>query len=329
MSSRSAPLLLPAWREGGQGFEKPVFHPRSGRKTGKKGGWIHTKHMGLNTNERRGLLYVVIAVGMFATSPVLVRLAYPVSAFQITFWRMALAAPMVFVLSHVLQQPIQLPRQEMGRFAVYGLVTALHFLFYIASLQFTTIAHSLAIVYTAPIFIAMFSVIFLHEPLARRKYAGIVIAIIGVAILAGFEPRFSRRMLFGDLLALGSALWFALYSVIGRSQRDRYPLLTYVFMVYGLAALWLAPAAVLSFKPNYTPMSLLGILLLGIVPAGIGHTLYNAALRRVHAAYANLIATQEVSGGIILGLLILHEVPSANSIVGALIALVGIAAVLL
>lgn len=285
--------------------------------------------MGLNASERRGLLYVAIAVGMFATSPVLIRLAYPVSSFEISFWRMAVAAPMVFVLSHMLRQPVQLPRQDIGRFAIYGLVTALHFLFYIASLQFTTIAHSLALVYTAPIFIAIFSALFLGEPLARRKYAGIAIAIIGVAILSGFEPRLSMRMLVGDMLALGSAVWFGLYSVIGRSQRDRYSLFTYAFAIYGLAAVWLAPAAVLSFKANYTPTALLGILLLGLLPAGIGHTLYNAALRRVHAAYANLIATQEVTGGIILGILVLGEVPSINSLVGAVVALAGIIMVLL
>jgi drug/metabolite transporter (DMT)-like permease len=272
---------------------------------------------------------VALAVGMFATSPVLVRLASPVSPFDITFWRVTVGALTVFVLSHLLNQPIVLPRGDLRRFAIYGLVTALHFLFYIASLEFTTIAHSLAIVYTSPIFIAIMSAVFLGEPLARRKYAGIVVAIAGIAILTGFEPALTPRMLFGDLLALGSAITFGFYSVFGRSQRDRYPLLTYAFMVYGLAALWMAPAAIAAFRPVYSLRALLGIVLLGVFPLGIGHTLYNAAVRRVHAAYANLIATQEVTGGIILGLIILNEVPSANSIVGAVVALVGIVMVLL
>lgn len=283
----------------------------------------------MTADERRGLLYVALAVGMFATSPVLIRLAAPVSSIEITFWRMALAAPTVLALSVVMRQPITLPRADLARFALYGLVAALHFLLYIASLAFTSIAHSLALVYTAPIFIAVFSSVMLGEHIAPRRYAGIVIAIVGVAILAGFEPTMTPRMLFGDLLALGSAICFGFYSVFGRSQRNRYPLLTYAFTVYALAALWLLPAAAASFKPVYTPLAVLAIAFLGIFPLGIGHTLYNAALRKVHAAYANLIATQEVTGGIILGILFLHEIPSPSAVVGAVIAMIGIIIVLL
>jgi drug/metabolite transporter (DMT)-like permease len=273
--------------------------------------------MKLNSSERRGLLYVVLAVVMFATSPVLIRLANPVSSFEITFLRMALAALTVLALSRALRQPIHLQRSDLGRFALYGLVAALHFLLYIASLSFTTIAHSLSLVYTAPIFIAILSAAFLGEHIPRRKYGGIAVAVLGL------------RMLFGDVLALGSAVCFGFYSVFGRSQRDRYPLLTYAFAVYGMAALWLVPVAAMSFKPVYTPVAVVGILFLGVFPLGLGHTLYNAALRRVHASYANLIATQEVTGGILLGFLVLGEVPGANAIIGCLMTLGGILLVLL
>lgn len=283
----------------------------------------------MTADERRGLLYVALAVGMFATSPVLIRMAAPVSSFEITFWRMALAAPTVLALSIIMRQPIALPRGDLRRFVLYGLVAALHFLLYIASLAFTTIAHSLALVYTAPIFIAIFSSLMLGEHMAPRKYIGIVVAVVGVAILAGFEPALTPRMLLGDLLALGSAVCFGFYSVFGRSQRTRYPLFTYAFTVYALAALWLLPVAAASFQPVYSPVAILAIVFLGVFPLGLGHTLYNAALRQVHAAYANLIATQEVTGGIILGLLILGEMPSINSIVGALVAMIGIIIVLL
>lgn len=285
--------------------------------------------MRLDPSERRGLLYVAAAVAMFATTPVLIRMASPVAPVDITFWRMAVAALTVLALSVVMRQPVQMQRAELGRFAVFGLVAALHFFLYISSLSFTTIAHSLALVYTAPIFIAIFSAVFLKEPLARRKYAGIVVTIVGIAILAGFEPLMNPRMFFGDLLALGSAVCFAVYSVIGRSQRGRYPLLTYAFLVYAVAALWLLPPAAVAFKPVYTPAAIVAILLLGIFPLGIGHTLYNAAVRRVHAAYANLIATQEVTGGILLGWLLLGEVPTPSALVGAGISMLGVVMVLL
>ena len=50
---------------------------------------------------------------------------------------------------------------------------------------YTSIAHSLALVYTAPIFVAIFSWLFLKEGMSRRKWLGTLVAVVGVAILAG------------------------------------------------------------------------------------------------------------------------------------------------
>ncbi len=284
----------------------------------------------MTADERQGLSYVGIAVLFFSTSPVLIRwAAASLTAFEITFWRMAVAAVMVLSIALVQRLPLP-PRKDWPKFVFYGLITALHFGLYIGSLEFTSIAHSLALIYTAPIFVAIFSLIFLKESLGVRQWAGILVAVVGVAVLAGFEPAFTRRMLIGDLLAVGSAVAFGIYSVAGRSQKDRYPLFVYAGVVYTMATLWLIPPAAANFTPDgYTWTAVGSVLFLGALPLGLGHTLYNAALRRVSATYVNLIATQEVTGGIILGILLLGEMPTISSIVGVLITLAGIVLVVL
>jgi drug/metabolite transporter (DMT)-like permease len=212
----------------------------------------------------------------------------------------------------------------------FGLIAALHFGCYIASLNYTTIAHSLAITYTAPIFVALFSSWFLKEGMDRRKWLGTVVAVAGVAILAGFEPEFTPRMAIGDLIALGSAICFGLYSVAGRSQRHHYSLFAYAGSVYTLAGLWLLPLAWLNFSPHgYTPAAISSVLALGLLPLALGHTLYNAALRQTRATAVNLIATQEVTGGILLGILFLGEVPTPTTLIGVAITLLGIVFVIL
>lgn len=286
--------------------------------------------MGVQNRERQGLYFVAFAVLLFSASPVLIRwAAESLTDYEITFGRMLFAALMVMTLAIARRET--LPRRpQWGMFAAFGLIAALHFGLYIASLSYTTIAHSLSIVYTAPIFVAIFSWLFLDEGLSKRKWMGTVVAVAGVAILAGFEPHFSRRMLLGDLLALGSAICFGLYSVAGRSQRDRYSLFAYAGTVYAVATLWLLPTAVINFTPDgYTVRAVLSVLALGLLPLGLGHTLYNAALRRTSATSVNLIATQEVTGGIILGILFLQEIPSAESLIGAVITLIGIIIVVL
>jgi drug/metabolite transporter (DMT)-like permease len=283
----------------------------------------------MNSDERRGLWQAVVAVLCFSTSPVFLIWADPLSPYEKTAWRMGIAALMLFVFMLAQRRLPHYNRQDGGKFLLFGLVTAIHFLSYIASLSFTSIAHSLTVTYTSPVFVTLFSAWFLKEPVARRKYIGIAVVIAGTAILAGFEPALTPRMLIGDGLALVSAIAFGFYSVMGRSQRTVYPLLTYAFAIYGVAAVWLIPAAAMTFTPaGYGLRQILSLVGVAAIPLAAGHTLYNAALRRTHATYVNLIATQEVTGGVVLGILLLGQMPTLNSVVGAVVTLLGIALVL-
>jgi drug/metabolite transporter (DMT)-like permease len=271
-----------------------------------------------------GLAFVGVGVMLFATSPVLVRYAAPLTPFQITFGRMATAGVCLMLAALATRQPIGPARGEWPRFAGYGLIAALHFLLYIAALSFTTIAHALVLVYTAPVFVTFFAELFLRERIPRRKYLGLPVVVGGLAILAGLEPHMTWRMALGDLLALGSAVCFGLYSIAGRRERARYPLLRYAGTVYALAAVWLAPFALARSLGTDSAIALGAVIALGVFPLAIGHTLYNASLRRVHPTYVNLVATQEVTGGIVLGALLLGEWPPLSAIVGAVLSLVGV-----
>ena len=242
---------------------------------------------------------------------------------------MLLGAACVLGLAAVTGVDLRFRPSEFSRLALYGGITALHFFLYVWSLEFTSIAHSLALVYTAPIFVTIFASIFLGESVPRRTYLGIPIVVVGVAILSGLEPRLDARMAFGDLLAIGSAICFGLYSVAGRFERTRQPLLRYAGGVYAAAAIWLVIPAIVTHSGWHGVGPALAVAALGILPLGIGHTLYNASVRRVHPTYVNLIATQEVTGGLILGVIFLGEVPTMNSIVGAIVTLVGVGLVLI
>ena len=281
-----------------------------------------------SSDARLGIGYVTLAVVMFSTSPVLVRWAGELSPLVITCLRMLIGSGTVYLIALLSGKRPRLTRADWPRFVLWGLVTACHFLLYIASLSFTTVAHSLALVYTSPVWVSLFSWLLLREPLPKRKWVGIAITLAGMGVLSGFEPSWTGRMLVGDIMALGSAVAFGVYSATGRGQRARYSLWTYASAVYGIAGLWLLPAALLSFEmTERIDLALLSVLGLGVFPLAIGHTLYNAALRRLHPTYANVIATQEVTGGVLLSWWLLGEAPSLNAAVGAAIMLVGVAQV--
>jgi len=275
-------------------------------------------------------LYASIAVAMFSISPVFVRWAGGWSPFFVTCVRMLIGSATVYAIRMVWPQRGAKEQQHITigdrlRFALWGLVTAFHFGFYIASLDYTSVAHSLALVYTSPVWVSLFSWLALKEPLPRRKWVGILVTLVGMAVLSGFEPAWTPGMLMGDMLALGSAIAFGVYSVTGRAQRDRYSLHTYAGAVYGAAGLWLLPLAIWTFRPvEPVALPLVSVVVLGVFPLGIGHTLYNAALRRTHSTLVNVIATQEVTMGTLLSWWLLGDVPSPNAVIGALIMLGGV-----
>ncbi|MBC7242108.1 MAG: DMT family transporter [Anaerolineae bacterium] len=278
--------------------------------------------------DRLGLLYAIAAVFFFSTSAVLVRFSAPLSTYQISCGRLVVGSAAILLLGFLRREHRWPARADWPRFIVYGAITAAHFVFYVAAILYTTLAHALTLVYTAPIWVALLSAWRLKEPLRPRQYAGMLVTLAGLGVMVGFEPQMSRQMIIGDLLALASAVMFALYTIAGRSQRQRYPLFTYAGLVYGLAALWLAPLAAATTHSVPGWPQVLAVIGLGLIPMAAGHTLYNAAVRHTHAAYANLIATQEVTGGVLLGILLLGEVPGPTTVIGLAVTLVGIALVL-
>src|SRR5687768_18478889 len=108
---------------------------------------------GTSSSRATGISQALLAVVLFSTSPVLIRWAPGVSAIEVTFWRLALATVTVLAIGLLTRRAVDLRKLPHRRFAGYGVVIALHFFLYIASLSFTSVAHSLALVYTAPLFI--------------------------------------------------------------------------------------------------------------------------------------------------------------------------------
>lgn len=277
---------------------------------------------------KRGIMLCALGTLFFSTSPIFTRWAQALPVGEITFFRMLFASIFILIAAKWAKVDLKLDSQDVPKFLIYGFITNLHFLFYIGSVIYTSVAHSLSLVYTSPIMIAVLSAIFLREPIPKYKYFGIFMVILGIIILAGFEPVITKRMLLGDIMALASALCLALYSLAGRRERNNFPLLKYVFWVYSLAAVFLLPLAIKDFIMPSGIKEWSALILMSLLPMTLGHTMYNAGLRYVHPTYANLISTQEVTVGVLLGYFLLDEVPSKNSIIGIIIMLAGLFAVL-
>jgi len=282
----------------------------------------------LKGEELRGAGLAVAATACFSTGAVLVRFAQALSPFEVTAFRLLLGAVFVGAAARVWGIPLALAKPLRLPVVGVGLVAALHFLTFITSLYYTSIAHALTLTYTAPAMLAVASWIFLGERLRPRQVLGILLTVTGIALLAGFEPTRTRRMLGGDLLALGAAASFAAYSFLGRHLQGALPLLRYVFWLYLTAGLIALPAAAATLTAPYQVGALFAVTLQALLPLAFGHTLYNAAIRRLSPTLVSLIASQEVTGGILLGWVLLGEAGTPTTFAGVAVTLAGILLVL-
>lgn len=272
---------------------------------------------------KKGIILAVIAVLFFSTSPIFTRTAFEFSPHQVAFFRMLGGS--FFIATFKLgfaRQRISL-REFKTKYIIYGIITAFHFLFYIYALFYISIAHTLVLVYTAPVYVYLYELIKGYRVKAL-EVIGLCFTLAGLIILVGFEPEADLTFFVGAGMAFVSALCLSIYSLFGRREKDHSDLLTYTFWLYLMSAVVLFPFALNNWQVSSSIPDILSLVGLALFPTALGHTIYNWALRNVRSFYPSLIATQEVTGGIILGALLLGEIPTIQTLGGTILSLAGI-----
>jgi len=200
-----------------------------------------------------------------------------------------------------------------------GLFLALHFTFWISSLKFTSVASSVVLVTTNPIFVGMFSYLFLKERQPVELTAGIILSVSGSVILAlgdsGMQGLSIQNpsFLVGDALALLGALMASGYLIVGSKMRQNMDVLSYATLVYSFSAVLLLMTSLFSGMPftGFRKSSYLFLILLAIVPQLIGHTAINWALKHLKASMIAITILGEPIGASILAYVVFSETVSS------------------
>jgi drug/metabolite transporter (DMT)-like permease len=272
----------------------------------------------------RVYLPLALAVLCISTGSILVRMANaaPLAvAFYRIFFASLLLAP--FAAGSALRSWPSLRPRARGLLLVSGLALGLHFATWIASLSYTSVAASVLLVNTTPLFTLAFSRVFLGEGVSSVVAAAMGLALAGASLIAIGDWAQGVNSLTGDLLALAGAVTMSLYHVIGRGLRAALPLDAYILGVWSTAAATLAGlslAARVSLA-GYPPRTYLLLLALAVVPTLGGHGLVNRSLRHLPAPTVGLFLLGEPVGATILAYLVFHEVPSAWTLAGGAVVL--------
>jgi len=259
-----------------------------------------------------------------SASAIFIRLA-DAPAVAIAFWRCALGAAVL--LPPALVRKDRFPR---GR-ALYagiasGVALGAHFGFWISSLDYTSVAASVVLVSTQPVFVAVLAYLLFGERTTPLSFLGIVVAIAGTAVIASDRTVGSAAIL-GNVLALAGALTVAVYVLIGRSSRTGgVGVLPYSIVVYSAAAATLLPVALVFEVPlwGYSGETWFWLAAITVGPQLMGHTVFNWALRYVEASIVSGTILAEPVVAALLAWLILSERPGVLTIIGGAIVLAGL-----
>ena len=276
-------------------------------------------------------LTLSLAVLFVSSGAILVRLA-AAPPLAVSFYRVAIASLILLPFAHRDARrswPV-LDARRRALLLAAGLALALHFATWIASLSYTTVASSVILVNTAPLFAIALSRLFLHEKPSLVVQVAIPIAFAGAALIAFGDWTGSPGSLLGNGLALAGAVTLAVYQVVGRGLRDALPLNAYVLAVWSVAACALAVLARSSgvLLGGYSVRAWLLFTALAIVPTLAGHGLINKSLRSFPAPTVGLFLLGEPLIASILAWLVFHEMPGPWALAGGAVVLAALGLVL-
>jgi drug/metabolite transporter (DMT)-like permease len=165
---------------------------------------------------RRALPAVAVGVLAVSAAAIFIRLA-DAPALAVAFWRCVLGAALLLPPAMVRRE-----RFPKGKTLNVGLASGValgaHFGFWISSLDHTSVAASVVLVSTQPVFVAILAYLIFGEHTSPLSFAGILVALAGAAVIAG-DGSVGSAAIFGNILALIGAVTVAVYVLIGRSSR--------------------------------------------------------------------------------------------------------------
>jgi drug/metabolite transporter (DMT)-like permease len=276
--------------------------------------------------------YLLLFLGVLAcsTSAILIRMS-STDPFVLSALRLSLAsvflAPVLLV--ELKKHGAAFTREHLRRTRVPAVVLALHLISWSFGARMTAVAQSSLIVNLVPIALPFFLFALVGERLNMSEVAGTLLAIIGLVALSIRDALSGGGSPAGNAVCFGSMLLFALYLALGRRNRDFPSVWLYVIPVYGQAALICIVAALPRLHTFGTGSAREWAIMVGLaaIPTVCGHSLLNAAMRRIRGQIVSLCNTSQFIYAGLMGYLIFGEVPHAVFYATSAVVVAGVAIV--
>ncbi len=200
-----------------------------------------------------------------------------------------------------------------------GLLFGAHWVTYFYALQLSNVAIALLSVFTYPIITALLEPLFFKTKLnLKHVFLGFVV-LIGIYFLIpelNIENDYTKGVLFG----IFSALVYAIRNILLKKKITQYHGSMLMFYQMIIISLFLSPVLfVFEFNPSANDWT--ALVILALVTTAIGHTLFVMSFKNFSIGTVSIMSSIQPIYGILLGILLLKEIPAATTIIGGVLIL--------
>tara|TARA_A100000164_G_scaffold377710_1_gene417551 strand:+ start:300 stop:1193 length:894 start_codon:yes stop_codon:yes gene_type:complete len=282
---------------------------------------VFSLFIGLNT-KNNNLYYIIIlnlAMLFISTSGPLGR--YISLPPPITIWFRSLIAILCLISYALLKKTsfkINLNNHGLALF-LSGLFISLHWITYFFALQWSNVTVGMLSLFTYPIITVLLEPLFMPVKLKARHIIFGILILIGVFFLVpNFD--FNNKATQGLLMGLFSALAYSLRNLILKKHNSMAD--GSIQMIYQLFIVIILLLPVFFIYSDYQIQSDLPYLLvLGFITTALGHTLFLSSFSHFSISTASIISSIQPLFGIIMGIILLNEIPNFKNVIGGIIIL--------
>ena len=252
------------------------------------------------------------------------------SSLQLVFLRSAITAvALFFYLLLFCRQALRIAWRDLWIFMGTGILSILFFsVCYFSTIQMAELSIAAVLLYTAPVFVMLFSLGFFQEKLNVRKILALLCCLMGCALVSGVLGA-SRLTLPALITGLLSGLGYSLYSVFGKfAVQKGYGALTttfYTFLISAIAALPFVGLGEIPQKLALQGGSPFLIVLMGLCTSVIPYLLYTYGLWATAPAKASILASVEPVAALLFGSSFFGEKLTLSSLAGMALVLAAVA----
>ena len=236
-------------------------------------------------------LLILLAIIFWGASFVATKtLLLEIKPVTIIILRLIIASALLTVIAISTKRNFSINLKSHGWIFILALIAVFHLWIQVTGLQYTTASNTGWIIGTAPIFMAIMALIFYNEKITLLALSGILLAITGLLLLFGKGNITNIGFLEnrGDLLVLGSAFTWGVYSTVNKKISLSYsPLMTILYLFLMMAVIIIPFNINTETIDSIIHLSRTGwllVLFLGLFCSGVAYVIWAQALRDMESA---------------------------------------------